>query len=139
MLPFTHAFPVVAVADLDAALDFYTKRLGFALDWRNGDHLAVIGNGVVSLFLRPFSAGGLGPAAIILNVDNADAVHDAWSAADVLIVNPIGTRPWGMREFTARDPDGNELTVGHVDESAADYSDFSDGPSDAAEKNPEPG
>ncbi len=36
-----------------------------------------------------------------------------------------------MREFTAQDPEGNELTVGHVDESEADYGEFAAGPGEA--------
>ena len=120
----THAFPVLPVADLDTALEFYTGRLGFALDWRSADDLAVVGNGVVSLFLRKKSDDACGPSRVILNTDDADALFSAWTAAQVAIVDPIETKPWGMREFTAHDPDGNLLTVGHVDETDADYSDF---------------
>ena len=127
----THAYPVLAVADLDAAIDFYTNRLGFALDWRQEQIIAAVGNGVVTVFLKSKDAGGLGPSTVILNVADADTVYAAWTAAEVDIIDPIATRPWGMREFTARDPDGNELIMGHLDESAADYSDFTSGPDGA--------
>ncbi len=115
-MKFTHAFPELAVANLDEALAFYTQRLGFVMDWRMGDDIAVVGDGVVSLFLRSKANGALGPSGIILNVENADEVHEAWTAAGVTILDPIATRPWGMREFTAQDPDGNELRVGHADD-----------------------
>ena len=59
-------------------------------------------------------------------MDDADAVYAAWTTADVTILDPIATRSWGMREFTAQDLDGNQLRVGHVDESWADYSGFTD-------------
>lgn len=124
MISFTHAFPVLAVADLDAALAFYTERLGFAVDWRNLDDVAVVSSGAIALFLNSKDAGGLGPVGVVLNLEDADAAYAAWTAVGVDIVDPIATRPWGMREFTVRDPDGNELTVGHVDESEADYSEF---------------
>ena len=127
MISLTRAFPVLAVADLDAALAFYTDRLGFAIDWRQDRIIAAVGNGVVTLFLRSKDTGGLGPASVILNVEDADAGYAAWTAADVEITDPIATRTWGMREFTARDLDGNELTVGQVDESLADYSAFTSG------------
>ena len=126
MAKFTHAFPELAVADLDHALAFYTGRLGLAVDWRAGDHMAVVGNGVISLFLRARANGALGPSSVILNVDDADAVYAAWTAAEVTILDPIATRSWGMREFTAQDLDGNQLRVGHVDESQADYSGVTD-------------
>ncbi|MCG8547596.1 MAG: VOC family protein [Alphaproteobacteria bacterium] len=127
MISLTRAFPVLAVTDLDIALAFYTERLGFALDWREDRIIAAVGNGVVTLFLKSKEAGGLGPVSVIVNVEDADAVYAAWTAADVEITDPIATRTWGMREFTARDLDGNELTVGHVDESIADYSAYTSG------------
>lgn len=127
MISLTRAFPLLAVADLDIALAFYTERLGFALDWREDRIIAAVGNGVVTLFLKSKDAGGLGPASVILNVEDADAVYAAWAAADVEITDPIATRTWGMREFTARDLDGNELIIGHVDESTAVYSAYTSG------------
>ncbi len=132
MHPFTHAFPVLAVSNLDTALAFYTERLGFQLDWRSGDHTAVVGNGVISVFLKTTDAGGLGPASVILNVEDADAVFSAWRDAVVSMLDTIATKPWGMRELTAEDLDGNALTVGQVDESEADYGDFIPGPDEAA-------
>ncbi len=91
MPPFTQAFPVLTVSNLDAALGFYTERLGFQLDWRSGDHTAVVGNGVVSLFLKTKEADGLGPASVILNVENADAVFTAWTVAGVVMLDTIAT------------------------------------------------
>ncbi len=133
MHPFTHAHPVLAVSNLDRALAFYTECLGFQLDWRSGDHTAVVGNGVISLFLKTKDSEGLGPSSVILNVENADSVFTAWTDAGVVVLGPIATQPWGMREFTIQDPDGNELTVGHVDESQTDYTDFAPGSDDAAD------
>ncbi|MCP5075604.1 MAG: hypothetical protein GY947_20230 [Rhodobacteraceae bacterium] len=119
----THCFPEVGIGDLGKALDYYTEVMGFELSWRAGDEIAVIRDGSVSMFLRSRKSGGLGPSRTILNVNNADRVFTTWQAVGVAIIEPIATRPWGMREFVAADPDGNEFRVGHVDESEADYDD----------------
>lgn len=59
-----------------------------------------------------------------LAVADLDAVYAAWTQAGVTILDPIATRTWGMREFPARDLDGNELRGGHLDEGQANYADF---------------
>lgn len=124
MTSFTHVYPELGVCDLSKALEHYTRLMGFSLDWRAGDDIAVVTSGAVALFLRSTSIGGLGPSRVILNVGDADAVFASWQANGVTIVEPIETRSWGMREFVASDIDGNEFRVGHVDESAADYGNF---------------
>ncbi|MEO0912717.1 MAG: VOC family protein [Pseudomonadota bacterium] len=123
MINATRAYPVIPVSSLDAALAHYTEAMGFAFDWRDGDGFAAISSGPVSLFLQR-APNVAGSATVIVNVEDADATYAAWRAAQVRIVDPIETRPWGMREFSATDLDGNRLTIGHVDEAKADYTRF---------------
>jgi len=49
-----------------------------------------------------------------LRVDDADAfyAHAKESGADIMM--PIASKPWKMREFGLRSPDGHRIMVGHV-------------------------
>lgn len=109
---FERIAPILPVKDLDAALDRY-RRLGFTAHAYDGpQRYGFVDGGAVSLHLTEVGAGH--PAsAVYLYVDDADAVHEAWSAAV-----PEGhfhapeDKPWGLREFTFVDPDGTVHRVG---------------------------
>ncbi|MEM8883132.1 MAG: VOC family protein [Planctomycetota bacterium] len=124
-IPFTQGYPVLPVAEIGAALAYYRDRLGFKIEWRDEDRFAAVSGGVITLFLEHAPNGPRG-VSVVLNVEDADAVHARYVQEGVKIVDPIETRWWGMREFTAEDLDGNRLRIGHVDESAADYSSISE-------------
>lgn len=36
------------------------------------------------------------------------------------IIDPVATRPYGMRDFTVEDPDGHRFTLGQADDSLPD-------------------
>lgn len=114
MIAATHILPILGVGNLNHAIEFYTSKLGFALDWQSGDDVCVVGNGMVSIILEVDS--DIGPASIALGVVSADLVLQEWVDRGVEIVTPIETQPWGMRQFTAVDAFGNRLVVGHLDE-----------------------
>ena len=44
---------------------------------------------------------------------NVDELHAAWSAAG-LPVSDLADQPWGMREFSVKDPSGNLVRVGRL-------------------------
>jgi uncharacterized glyoxalase superfamily protein PhnB len=46
-------------------------------------------------------------------VNDADKLHRLHSAAGVAIIEPPGDRPYGLRDYTARDNSGYGLTFGH--------------------------
>ena len=46
-------------------------------------------------------------------VDDADFVYAVCREHDVPIEEPISSKPWGMREFSIRDPNGHLLRIGH--------------------------
>ena len=45
----------------------------------------------------------------------ADAIYAEYRKSGAEIVDDIETKPWAMREFTIRDPDGNRFRIGHGD------------------------
>ncbi|HEX6084570.1 MAG TPA: VOC family protein [Thermoanaerobaculia bacterium] len=105
--------PELPVRDLDTALDYYARRLGFTIDFgEGGGGIAGISQGHCRLFLTTMSDHG--PARIWLNLDSkeeVDALHDLWRANGATIDAPPESKPWGLHEFTATDPDGNLLRV----------------------------
>ena len=55
-----------------------------------------------------------GPALIWLNLDGigqVDQLYDLWSSNQAILISPPDSKPWGLYEFTAADPDGNLLRV----------------------------
>ena len=58
--------------------------------------------------------GNSGPVLIWLNLDSkeeVDALYRLWSGNQARIIAPPESKPWGLHEFTAADPDGNLLRV----------------------------
>ena len=109
------AVPILPVRDLDAALERY-RRLGFAVEpYTGGERYGFIQQGSVELHVS--ESTGHDPlttnAMVYLYVEDADAVHKAWSAAGVegRLGAPRDTA-WGLREFAYVDPDGTLHRVG---------------------------
>ncbi len=106
--------PSLAVSDVRAAAEFYTTRLGFRLGftWGEPPTIAGVNLGQVQIFLeqgRPVPEG----CSIYFVVDDADALYDFHRAGGLDIAEPIGDRPWGIRDYTLRDLHGYHLVFGH--------------------------
>ncbi|MPZ71498.1 MAG: hypothetical protein GEU71_18555 [Actinobacteria bacterium] len=54
--------------------------------------------------------GNQSPNALYLQSGDVDALYHRYQEAGMKIVDPIGDRPWGQREFTIEDPAGNWLS-----------------------------
>lgn len=102
------------VADLAAAIDFYTQKLGFRLGftWGEPPTFAGVSLGEVQLFLAlgtPRPAG----ASVQFVVGDADALFEFQHAQGVEVVEPPGDRPYGLRDYSVRDLHGHRLSFGH--------------------------
>ena len=116
---FPSAVPEIPVSSIDKALSYYTKNLGFTLDW--GDEaggIAGISKGGSRIFLANAAFrsmhGNAGTVVIWFNVNSkeeVDELHKEWTKSQVKIVSPPEDKPWLLREFTAADPDGNHFRV----------------------------
>ncbi|HZF13203.1 MAG TPA: VOC family protein [Thermoanaerobaculia bacterium] len=104
----------LCVGDVQAAVDFYTTQLGFRLGFTWGDQPTFAGVllGHVQIFLAPGTPCPEG-CAVFFDVDNADELYDFHRANGVEVVNPLGDRPWGMRDYAVRDLYGYRLTFGY--------------------------
>ncbi len=116
---FPSAVPEIPVTDMNAALDYYQRQLGFNVDWGGVDGgIAGISNGKCRMFLTnpDFRAqyGNASPVVIWLNLDNkkqVDELYAIWNANGARIISPPESKPWKLHEFTASDLDGNLFRV----------------------------
>lgn len=120
------AIPVLACAELDRALRFY-GALGFELIYEQEppEPYAILRLGRAEIHLAAGAAGAGAPgeagslAGCYLQVPDADAIHHHWvqlglPESGVPSLGLPADRPWGMREFTLVDPDGNRIRVGRI-------------------------
>jgi uncharacterized glyoxalase superfamily protein PhnB len=116
---FPGAIPEIPVTNIDDALAYYQHCLGFDLDW-GGQKLGLAGisRGDCRLFLANQEYrnefGNRPPILIWLNLDSKQEVEDlyrAWTLGEAKLISPPESKPWGLHEFTAEDPDGNLFRV----------------------------
>jgi catechol 2,3-dioxygenase-like lactoylglutathione lyase family enzyme len=102
------------VTNLAEAIEFYTKRLGFQLDFAWGDAPTMAGLSLdcEQIFLETQMGDARG-AAVYFVVGNADALEAFHRAAGVGVVVPIADRDYGLRDYRVHDPYGNSLSFGH--------------------------
>lgn len=113
------AVPQIPVSDVVAATGYYRDRMGFDVDWLDGDlGLAGVSRDQCRLFLAGPSfrseGGNAGPVHTWLNLSSkaeVDALHQAWRSTKAILLSDPESKPWGLHEFTAADPDGNRFRV----------------------------
>ena len=113
------------VDDVEAAVEFYTKHLGFEEKWTNYPYFAMLSRDDVGLVLSPpFGPGGAAkpmkdgrkPEAgtgwnrIIIDVDDLPAEVERLQAAKVNFRSEILTGPGGS-EILLDDPSGNPVEL----------------------------
>lgn len=116
---FPSAVPEIPVTDIKEAAAYYKDNLGFTLDWGDDElGLAGISKGNCRMFLaaREYrkAHGNVGPTLTWLNLDSKeeiDELYRAWSASGAILTSSPESKPWGLHEFTAADPDGNIFRV----------------------------
>ena len=102
------------VADLSAAVAFYTTRLGFlhAFSWGEPPTMAGVNLGETQIFLAAGTPAPQG-CSLYFVVGDADELYQFHRANGVQVIEAPGDRPWELRDYTVRDLDGYALTFGH--------------------------
>ena len=108
------------VADIQASCDFYTDKLGFAVDFLYGDppFYAQVTRDNARLSLRhidgPVFAGDvrerealLSASITIASADEIKQLFLSYQALDVPFYQTLKKEPWGATTFIVLDPDGN--------------------------------
>jgi len=107
--PLGHPVPELPVADVERAQRHYRDALGFTIGWLEpGGGIGAVSRDGVAIFFRrrtpPFE-----PAVHWVFAAELDATYAELRAAGANIVAPIETKPWGLRQFTVEDLDGNRF------------------------------
>jgi glyoxylase I family protein len=112
------------VMDVDKAVEFYTKHLGFKLNPRYpaGPPFAAVSNGSLALWLSGPKSSGARPLAdgrkqepggwnrIVLEVDDLQSRVEALKKAGLRFRNEIEKGPGG-KQIQMEDPDGNPIEL----------------------------
>ena len=116
---FPGAVPEIPVRDINEAAAYYEINLGFTVDW-GGEELGLAGisKGDCRMFLANSDFrkeyGNVGPVLTWLNLESIEEVDDLyrlWRAGNAKLISAPESKPWGLHEFTAADPDGNLFRV----------------------------
>ncbi|HWM91610.1 MAG TPA: VOC family protein [Thermoanaerobaculia bacterium] len=102
------------VSDIPAAIDFYTKKLGFTLGFTWGDPptMAGVNLGEVQIFLQQGTPDPKG-CAVNFVIGDADELFEFQRTNGVEVVEPPEDRPYRLRDYTVRDLHGYILGFGH--------------------------
>lgn len=99
--------PELPVADVERAQQHYRDTLGFEIGWLYpGKEIGAVSRRDVVIFFRrreaPFE-----PAIHWVFAADVDATYAELKSSGANIVDPLEEKPWGMRQFTVKDLDGN--------------------------------
>ena len=112
---FTRGIPMLPVANLRRAIDFYVDVLGFRLGFNAGS-FGGVRRDAIEIHFSLADAGTPGErSGCRVEVTEIRRLYSAFRAKGVIDpLGDIGPKPWGTTEFTVRDPDGNALTFVEV-------------------------
>jgi len=110
------------VANIAESCEFYTTKLGFAVQFIYGEppfygqvardaarlNLRVVDEPVFASETRQHEQL-LSASITLATATEVDALFRSYQSAGVAFDQPLGTEPWGARTFVVSDPDGNLL------------------------------
>ena len=106
--------PVLCVRDLKASLDYYTRALGFKINWGYPDgaeiFFASVSRGKCCLLLSEGDQGHPG-SWVWIDGKDVEALFEEFKASGAQIRNPPTNYSWAL-EMQIEDPDGNVLRFG---------------------------
>jgi catechol 2,3-dioxygenase-like lactoylglutathione lyase family enzyme len=116
------AIPQLFVSDITASCGFFTRKLGFAVEFAYGEppFYAQVKRGGAQIALRHVDRDVMDKIAVAMkadidmlaasiSVDDVQALYSEFQAAHVAFHQNLRTEEWGARTFIVRDPDGNLL------------------------------
>lgn len=105
--------PQLLVSDIEHSIEFYTKKVGFDLEFRYEDFYVGIIRDSHSIHLKSGSPSIEERKSkrenedldIVFSVENVEALYEEFVNKSVEIIQPLCDRSYG-REFYIADPDG---------------------------------
>jgi DNA-binding transcriptional MerR regulator len=126
MTSWLHLMPHLPVSDMERSIAYYQEALGLRLAWRTADGgLAALASGEIeTLLLVPWKHSSAPPTySGYVYVEDPDALCAEYQQAGARVVDPVASRPYGMRDFVVTDPDGHRFRLGRGEEKLREVAD----------------
>jgi len=99
--------PELPVEDVERAQQHYRDVFGFEIGWLyEGKGIGSVTSDDAAIFFRrrtqPFE-----PAIHWVYTEDVDRTYEELQSRGAIIADPLETKPWGIRQFTVKDLDGN--------------------------------
>lgn len=106
---FNHPTPELPVSNVELAQQHYHLVLGFEVGWLYPDkEIGAVSRDGVAIFFRrrdqPFE-----PAIHWVFAADIDSTYNELHSLGAKITEPLEKKPWGLRQFTVEDMDGNRF------------------------------
>ena len=117
MADLTRTRSVLAVQDLGAAVEYYTGVLGMGIDF-TAPGWAFLSRGAFRLMLgecadaMPAHETGDHSYFVYVTVEGIDELYEELVGNGATLTQKLADKPWGMREFGVRTPDGHRIMFG---------------------------
>ncbi len=110
---------VLAVHDIKKSASFFVDNLGFQVTVEPPGWVFVKKDNCMIMLGECWDAipaSELGDHSYFgyLRVDDVDRYYDELKAKGVEIMSPLSDKPWGMREFGVRTPEGHRIMIGQL-------------------------
>jgi catechol 2,3-dioxygenase-like lactoylglutathione lyase family enzyme len=104
------AIPVLPSLDVARTVAWYADRLGFRARFATDDYAGVARDGVQIHFWKCADPSVAKVTSCRVEVTGIDPLYDELRRKDAIHPNgALETKPWGFREFTVIDDQGNAL------------------------------
>ena len=105
--------PELPVSDVEKAQEYYRDYFGCEIAWLDtSKQIGAVSQGKTAIFFRkrqrPFE-----PAVHWVYCNDVDETYQDLKSVGAHIVDDIEDKPWGIRQFTVQDPDGNVFYFHH--------------------------
>jgi catechol 2,3-dioxygenase-like lactoylglutathione lyase family enzyme len=113
-----HSWCVLAVRDLTVSTRYYTDILGFSKADIEAKGWSFLMRDSFKIMLGEcadqLAAGQIGDHSYFAywNVEGVDGFYAELMAKGAIILSPPTNKPWGLREFGLRTPDGHRIMCG---------------------------
>lgn len=112
---FTSVMPTMPVQNLANAVNFYSAKLGFEVDFQNGTTYAIVSRDGIQLGLAapPVSTVPAGQGRCYFKLSaGIDDLYEGYRDRGVTVLHELRDESYGMREFMIADADRNEINFG---------------------------
>jgi uncharacterized glyoxalase superfamily protein PhnB len=108
---FTAVVPVVPVRNTADAIAFYRDKLGFDVAFEAGPDYAGVSRLGIEIHLDGVVNAAAGAVSVRITTHGIDALYADLEPQGVIHPEePLETKPWGLRQFSVVDLDGNRIT-----------------------------